>query len=78
MDESLILAAYQPYSDMVLISQGEIDFIAHGLENGIRNDGRSPLAFRSLKLESGVLQQSSGSARCVLGRTEVLVAVKVR
>ena len=62
---------------MGLISQSEADFIFQGLSKGIRNDGRLPLQYRPIGLETGVLQQSSGSARCQLGFTEVLVSVKV-
>ena len=62
---------------MGLISQSEAEYIFRGLEKGIRNDGRLPLQYRPISLEIGVLQQSSGSARCQLGFTEVLVSVKV-
>ena len=63
---------------MGLISQSEAEYIFQGLEKGIRNDGRLPTQYRPISLETGVLQQSSGSARCQLGFTEVLVSVKVR
>lgn len=62
---------------MGLISQSEADHVRRGFENAIRNDGRLPLQFRSVILDTGILQQSSGSARCLLGSTEVLVSVKV-
>lgn len=61
---------------MGLISQAEREYIHHCLASGHRNDGRSPLQFRPLELETGVLQQSSGSASCQMGSTKVLVAVK--
>lgn len=62
---------------MGLISRSEAEHISQGLEKGIRNDGRLPLQYRPINLEIGVLQQSSGSAKCQLGFTEVLVSVKV-
>ena len=65
------------HSSMGLISQSESEYIAQGFEKGIRNDGRLPLQYRPIGIEIGVLQQSSGSARCRLGYTEVLVSVKV-
>ena len=63
---------------MGLISRAEKDFIRQGLKAGIRNDGRKPLQFRELVLETGLLAQTSGSAQCQLGGTRVLVGVKVR
>ena len=62
---------------MGAISDAEVTYIRQGFEDGIRNDGRSPLQHRPISLVTGVLQQSSGSARCQLGSTEVLVSVKV-
>jgi len=61
---------------MGIISQAEREYISHGMSSGHRNDGRSPHQFRPLELDTGVLQQSSGSARCQIGSTSVLVSVR--
>ncbi|KAI9494413.1 ribosomal protein S5 domain 2-type protein [Zychaea mexicana] len=60
-----------------LISPAEKDYIKQGVEYDCRADGRSRLEYRHLILESGLLSQTSGSARCRLGDSDVLVGVKV-
>uniref|UniRef100_A0A183BUY3 Ribosomal RNA-processing protein 42 n=1 Tax=Globodera pallida TaxID=36090 RepID=A0A183BUY3_GLOPA len=60
----------------VLISNHEKNFIIDGVQEGVRNDGRSAKDYRPLSLETGVLVGSNGSARLQLGDTDVLVAVK--
>lgn len=62
---------------MGLISQTEAEFILQGFQIGIRNDGRLPLEHRPISLQTGILQQSGGSARCQIGLTDVMVSVKV-
>ena len=47
------------------------------LSKGFRFDGRKPFEFRNLKIETGVSKKAEGSARVVLGKTEVLVGVKL-
>jgi len=65
------------------MSHGERDFIRLGVEQGIRNDGRSGSEFRSLQVDVGVLPQCFGSARVTIARnvvggggTDITVAIK--
>ena len=61
-----------------LISPSERDFITKGVQANIRADGRARLDYRHIILETGLISQASGSARCRLGEgTDVLVGVKV-
>jgi exosome complex component RRP42 len=47
------------------------------LANGKRVDGRAPTEYRKLDVESGVIERAEGSARVHLGKTDVIVGVKV-
>jgi len=47
------------------------------LANGKRVDGRAITEYRKMELESGVIERAEGSARVRLGKTEVIVGVKV-
>jgi exosome complex component RRP42 len=47
------------------------------IEKGSRLDGRGPLEYRELKIEQGLIERAEGSARVLLGKTEVVVGVKV-
>ena len=49
-----------------------------GLRLGLRADGRGPADRRPAALQPGALPQASGSARCLLGPTDVLVAVQAQ
>ncbi|CAG8711054.1 4358_t:CDS:2 [Funneliformis caledonium] len=61
-----------------LISPSENDYILRGVDANIRADGRGRLDYRQVILETGLITQASGSARCRLGEgTDVLVGVKV-
>ncbi|ORX60494.1 hypothetical protein DM01DRAFT_1300281 [Hesseltinella vesiculosa] len=60
-----------------VISPAEKAYIQDGVAHDCRADGRSRLEYRHLVLESGLLSQAGGSARCRLGETDVLVGVKV-
>ncbi|KAF8940260.1 Exosome complex component RRP42 [Dissophora ornata] len=60
-----------------LISPAERDYILKGIECNIRADGRQRPDFREVTLETGVVSQTSGSARVrIAGGTDVLVSVK--
>ncbi|KAK3815625.1 MAG: ribosomal protein S5 domain 2-type protein [Linnemannia elongata] len=60
-----------------LISPAERDYILKGIECNIRADGRQRPDYREVILETGVISQTSGSARVRLaGGTDVLVSVK--
>ena len=54
-----------------------IDRIKQYLKEGKRFDGRKLEEFRELTIEVGVSKKAEGSARVKLGKTEVLVGVKM-
>ncbi|XP_067931996.1 exosome complex exonuclease RRP42-like [Watersipora subatra] len=58
------------------LSHAEKIFIIHGIEDNLRNDGRSRLDYRSFEIETGTVSTASGSARLRLANTDVLVGVK--
>jgi exosome complex component RRP42 len=65
------------------ISAAERQYIEEGILENIRNDGwylltvgRTTLDYRRIYIETGVLDQSNGSARLRQGQTDVLVGVK--
>jgi exosome complex component RRP42 len=47
------------------------------LLDGKRIDGREPTEYREIQVESGVIERAEGSARVRLGKTEVIVGVKI-
>src|SRR3990170_4522440 len=47
------------------------------IETGKRLDGRGLGDYREIKLEQGLIEKAEGSARVLLGKTEVLVGIKV-
>ncbi|MGB9708027.1 MAG: exosome complex protein Rrp42 [Candidatus Pacearchaeota archaeon] len=47
------------------------------LQEGKRFDGRKPLDYRKIEIETGVSKNAEGSARVKIGDTEVLVGVKL-
>ncbi len=51
--------------------------IAQLMSKGKRLDGRGLTDYREIKVEMGVVEKAEGSARVLLGKTEVLVGVKV-
>jgi exosome complex component RRP42 len=51
--------------------------ISQLIEKGKRLDERGLLDYRDIKIEQGVIEKAEGSARVLLGRTQVLVGVKV-
>lgn len=53
-------------------------YVVHGFQEDLRQDGRSCKDMRPIRIVTGMLQQCSGSARCSLGNTEVLIGVKAR
>lgn len=52
--------------------------IAELMKNGKRLDGRNLNDHREIKLERGLIEKAEGSARVLLGKTEVLVGVKIQ
>ena len=47
------------------------------LEQGKRFDGRGPEEFREIIIETGVSKKAEGSARVRIGKTEVIVGIKM-
>jgi len=51
--------------------------IANLLKDGKRSDGRGLFDFRDIEIETGISNNAEGSARVRLGKTEVIVGVKM-
>lgn len=51
--------------------------IAELLANGKRTDGRGLTDYREIQIEAGVIERAEGSARVCLGKTDVIVGVKI-
>lgn len=67
-------------TSQVLLSPAELSYLHDqlSLTPSIRPDGRSPVQFRPLVAETGILPNTSGSARiCFADGTEAIVGVKV-
>src|SRR4030043_692028 len=60
-----------------LLTKVKIKQIEQLLEKGSRLDERGLLDTREIKIEQGVIEKAEGSARVFLGKTQVLVGVKV-
>lgn len=60
----------------VLLSEAEKTFILHGVQNDLRNDGRSKQDYRPIELELDIVTHANGSARVRLANTDILVGVK--
>jgi exosome complex component RRP42 len=60
-----------------LITKVRLKQIEGLLEKGKRLDDRGLLDTREIKIEQGLIERAEGSARCLLGRSEVLAGVKV-
>jgi exosome complex component RRP42 len=51
--------------------------IGQSIDVGKRLDGRALTDYREIKIEQGLIEKAEGSARIHLGKTEILVGVKV-
>lgn len=51
--------------------------ISQLIANGTRIDGRGLTEYREIKIEQGLIQRAEGSARVLLGKTEVLAGIKI-
>jgi exosome complex component RRP42 len=51
--------------------------IGQMLDAGKRIDGRGLEDFREIKVEEGLIQKAEGSARVLMGKTDVLVGIKI-
>lgn len=61
-----------------IIAELRKDHLVGLLEKGRRADGRAFNEFRPVKIETGVIRKAEGSARVMLGSTQVLVGVKIQ
>jgi exosome complex component RRP42 len=60
-----------------LITRVKLKQIEQAIEKAKRLDGRGLEDYREIKIEQGVIEKAEGSARVLLGKTEVLVGIKV-
>lgn len=51
--------------------------IAQLIAKGKRLDGRELTDYREMKVEQGIIERAEGSARVLLGKTEVVVGIKI-
>lgn len=51
--------------------------IARLIAKGKRLDGRTLTEYREIKVEQGIIERAEGSARVLLGKTEVMVGTKI-
>ncbi len=60
-----------------LVTRVKLKQIEQLIEKAKRLDGRGLEDYREIKIEQGVIEKAEGSARVLLGKTEVLVGTKV-
>ncbi len=60
-----------------LVTKVRLKQIGQEIEKGKRSDGRALGDTREFKIEQGLIERAEGSARVQLGKTDVLVGVKV-
>jgi exosome complex component RRP42 len=51
--------------------------ISQLIAKGTRIDGRGLTDYREIKIEQGIIERAEGSARVLLGKTEVLAGIKI-
>jgi exosome complex component RRP42 len=61
-----------------LITRVRLKQIEKMIEKAKRLDGRALGDYREIKIEQGLIEKAEGSARVLLGKTEVLVGTKVK
>lgn len=59
----------------VSISSSEKQYIAEGVAQDVRNDGRQRLDYRHFSLKTGVIAHANGSARITMDGSDILVTV---
>ena len=60
-----------------IVTRVRLKQIEQLIEKAKRLDGRGLSDYREIKIEQGIIEKAEGSARVLLGKTEVLVGVKV-
>jgi|SRR3989344_97431 len=53
------------------------EYVISLIENNTRIDGRNFNDYRDIKIETGISKNADGSARCIIGDTEVIVGIKM-
>jgi len=61
----------------VMVARIKQKRIAELISKGMRLDGRDITEYREVKLEIGVVERAEGSARVRLGKTQVMVGIKI-
>jgi len=61
----------------IMVSRVKQKQIAQLISSGKRLDGRGLTDYREVQLEDGVIERAEGSARVRLGKTEVMVGIKI-
>ncbi len=61
----------------VMVARIKQKRIAELISKGMRLDGREITDYREVKIEPGVVERAEGSARVRLGKTEVMVGIKI-
>lgn len=62
---------------MSVVARVKKQQIAQLMSQGKRLDGRELNDYREIQVEMGIIEKAEGSARVLLGKTEVLVGVKI-
>ncbi|MEM2972345.1 MAG: exosome complex protein Rrp42 [Candidatus Bathyarchaeia archaeon] len=62
---------------MSMITRVKQKQIAQLIARGKRLDGRGLMDYREIKVEQGIIERAEGSARVLLGKTEVMVGTKI-
>jgi exosome complex component RRP42 len=60
-----------------LVTKVRLKQIEQLMEKGKRLDERGLRDYREIKIEQGLIERAEGSARCLLGKSEVLCGVKI-
>ncbi|ESN92713.1 hypothetical protein HELRODRAFT_108114 [Helobdella robusta] len=60
----------------LLLSEAERTYIVHGIQQNVRQDGRSREDYRYIELETDFVPHLCGSARVRLSNTDILAGVK--
>ena len=62
---------------VIIVTKVRQEQIAQLIAKNKRLDGRDLMDYREMKIEQGIFERAEGSARVLLGKTEVVVGVKV-
>ncbi|MGC9210226.1 MAG: exosome complex protein Rrp42 [Acidilobus sp.] len=68
--------SYTPYR-LPVVSKIKSESLLNMLKRGIRSDQRDLVSPRNISIEVGVIEKANGSALVKLGKTQVLVGVKI-